>query len=62
MATAATVRALAGQFGPGGTEGLENKRLLETPAIKLAGGAQALRMAGKPAELMQETKRRLFAV
>lgn len=60
--TAATVRALAGQFGPGGTEGLENKRLLDTPAIQLAGGVQALRMAGKPAELMQETKRRLFAV
>jgi type I restriction enzyme R subunit len=59
---AATVRALAGQFGPGGTEGLENKRLLETPAVKAAGGVQALRLAGKPAEVMQETKRRLFGV
>lgn len=60
--TAAAVRALAGQFGPGGTEGLENKRLLDTPAIKLAGGVQALQLAGKPAEVMQETKRRLFGV
>ncbi|MFZ1643122.1 MAG: DEAD/DEAH box helicase family protein [Candidatus Contendobacter sp.] len=60
--TAATVRALAGQFGPGGTEGLENKRLLDTPAVKLAGGVNALRMAGKPAAVMQETKRRLFGV
>ena len=59
---AATVRALAGQFGPSGTEGLENRRLFETPAVQLAGGIPALQMAGKPAEVMQETKRRLFGV
>jgi type I restriction enzyme R subunit len=56
------VRVLAGQFGASGIEGLENRRLFETPAVKAAGGVRALQMAGKPADVMQETKRRLFAV
>ena len=60
--TAATVCALAGQFGPGGTDALENRRLLDTPSVQRAGGISALRLAGNPAELMQETKRRLFGV
>ncbi|NJM13275.1 MAG: hypothetical protein HC889_16635 [Synechococcaceae cyanobacterium SM1_2_3] len=60
--TAATVCALAGQFRPGGTDALENRLLLDTPSVKLAGGITAMRLAGNPAELMQETKRRLFGV
>jgi hypothetical protein len=55
-------QAMAGQFGASGIEGLENRRLFETPAVESAGGVQALQMAGKPAEVMQETRRRLFAV
>lgn len=59
--TAATVRAIASQFERGGTEGLENPQIFQTPEVKSAGGLAALQAAGKPAELLREAKARMFA-
>ncbi len=59
--TAATVRAIASQFERGGTEGLENPQIFQTPEVKSAGGLAALQAAGKPAELLREAKVRMFA-
>jgi type I restriction enzyme R subunit len=59
--TAATIRAITSQFERGGTEGLENPQIFQTPEVKSAGGLSALRMAGNPRELLIETKRRMFA-
>ena len=58
---AATLRAIAGQFERGGTEGLESKQLFQTPAVRTAGGLAALQQAGNPRELLIETKARMFA-
>jgi type I restriction enzyme R subunit len=57
----ATIRAIASQFERGGTEGLENPQIFQTPEVKAAGGLAALMAAGKPAELLRETKVRMFA-
>jgi type I restriction enzyme R subunit len=59
--TAATVRAIARQFERGGTEGLENPEIFQTPDVKAAGGLAALKMAGNPRQLLIETKTRMFA-
>ena len=59
--TAATIRAIAGQFERGGTEGLENPQIFQTPEVKAAGGLAALESAGEPNELLKETKERMFA-
>ena len=56
-----TIRAIASQFERGGTEGLENKQIFQTPEVKMAGGLAALRAAGNPRELLVETKARMFA-
>ena len=58
---AATIRAIACQFDRGGTEGLENPQIFQTPEVKAAGGLAALQAAGKPSELLRETKTRMFA-
>jgi type I restriction enzyme R subunit len=58
---AETIRAIASQFERGGTEGLENPQIFSTPEVKLAGGLAALQAAGKPADLLRETKTRMFA-
>jgi len=58
---AATVRAIAAQFARGGTEGLENPRIFQTPQVRKAGGLAALRAVGEPAEVLKETKERMFA-
>jgi len=58
---AATIRAIANQFERGGTEGLENPQIFQTPEVKSAGGLPALQAAGQPAELLKETKQRMFA-
>jgi type I restriction enzyme R subunit len=55
------VRAIASQFERGGTEGLENPQIFQTPAVKMAGGLDALRMAGNPRDLLVEAKMRVFA-
>lgn len=57
----ATIKAIASQFEHGGTEGLENPQIFQTPEVKAAGGLEALKAAGKPAELLRETKVRMFA-
>lgn len=58
---ASTVRAIASQFERGGTEGLENPQIFQTPEVRKAGGLAALKMAGNPRELLIETKTRMFA-
>jgi type I restriction enzyme R subunit len=59
--TAAVVRAIASQFERGGTEGLENPQIFQTPEVKSAGGLAALQLAGNPRQLLVETKTRMFA-
>ncbi len=59
--TAAAIRAIVAQFERGGTDELENRKLFLTPEIKAAGGLKALQAGGKPAELLRETKERMFA-
>jgi type I restriction enzyme R subunit len=58
---AAAVRALASQFSKAGTDGLENPQIFQTPEMRHAGGLDALRMAGPPADVLNETKVRMFA-
>ena len=59
--TRATLRALAGQFARGGTEGLENAHVFQTPEVVRAGGLAALKALGRPADVLRETKERMFA-
>jgi type I restriction enzyme R subunit len=59
--TGSTLKALAGQFARGGTEELENPQVFGTPEVVRAGGLDALKALGKPAEILTETKERLFA-
>ncbi len=58
---AATLKALAAQFARAGTEGLENPEVLQTPEVARAGGLAALKTLGKPADVLRETKERMFA-
>lgn len=57
----ATIEAIADQFAIGGTEGLENPHIWQTPEVIAAGGLKALRSAGEPKTLLLETKERMFA-
>ncbi len=57
----ATLEALASQFARAGTEGLENPEVFQTPEVVRAGGLTALRAIGKPADVLHETKERMFA-
>jgi hypothetical protein len=59
--TAGAIRALAGQFALAGTEGLENPAVFQTPQVAQAGGLAALKELGRPAEVLMETKTRMFA-
>lgn len=56
----AAVLAIASQFERGGTEGLENPQIFQTPEVRLAGGLAALQMAGNPRDIFIETKTRMF--
>ncbi len=58
--TAATIKALAGQFARGGTEGLENPHVFQTPEVVKAGGLSALKSFGEPVEVLQQVKERVF--
>lgn len=60
--TANTLFALARQFERGGTEELENPRIFETPDVVKAGGLDALKVLGDPKDVINEAKKRLFAV
>jgi type I restriction enzyme R subunit len=58
---ARTIQALAAQFARSGTEGLENPRIFETPDVARAGGLPALKTLGRPADVLLDTKHRIFA-
>jgi len=58
---AATLKALAGQFARTGTESLENPQVFQMPEVVRAGGLPALRTLGEPADVLHQTKERLFA-
>ena len=58
---AATLKALAGQFARVGTDGLENPNVFKVPEVVKAGGLAALKALGKPAQILRETKERMFA-
>ena len=58
---AATVKAIASQFSRGGTDGLENPKVFEVPEVVKVGGLDALKSVGKPADVLRETKERMFA-
>lgn len=60
--TASTIKALARQFAKGGVEGLENQQIFQTPEVAKAGGLPALKMLGKPVDVLRDTKERMFAV
>jgi len=57
---AIVLKGLGHQFATGGTDALETPALWEVPEIKLAGGLDALRLLGRPMDVMREAKGRLF--
>jgi type I restriction enzyme, R subunit len=59
--SARTVAAIAQPFVQAGTDGLEDQRLFQIPAVMQAGGLPALKLVGKPLDILQEMKVRLFA-
>ena len=59
---ARVLKSLGAQFAQGGTDALESESLFDVPEIAQAGGIQALRALGKPADVMQAAKARLFGV
>lgn len=59
--TSATLMAMAKQFARAGTDGLENPQIFQTPEVVRAGGLPALKTLGKPADILRETKGRMFA-
>ncbi len=59
---AIVLKGLGHQFAQGGTDALETPALWEVPEIKQAGGLDALRVLGKPVQVMHEAKARLFGV
>ncbi len=58
---AATLKALAAQFARAGTDGLENAQVFQTPGVTRAAGLAALKALGRPADILRETKARMFA-
>ena len=58
---AATVKALASQFGKGGTDALETPEIFKIAEVRKAGGLDALKLLGEPSNVLHETKVRLFA-
>jgi len=59
---AIVLRGIGHQFGVGGTDALESELLWEVPEIKRADGLDALKIIGKPIDVMREAKKRLFGV
>lgn len=59
---AIVLRGLGTQFAQGGTEALESNALWDVPEIAQAGGIKALHALGRPVEVMQDAKMRLFGV
>lgn len=59
---AATVlKGFGNQFALGGTDALESSNLWNVPEIQKAGGLDALRTLGNPAQVLLDAKGRLFA-
>lgn len=56
-----TLLALARQFAIGGIEELENPHVFNAPEVISAGGLKALKALGEPRDIINETKKRLFA-
>ncbi len=56
------LQGLGTQFAQGGTDALESENLWQVPEIKRAGGLNALRSLGAPAQVMLDAKARLFGV
>lgn len=56
------LKGLGHQFAAGGTDALETPALWEVPEIRLAGGLDALRVLGKPTDVVRDAKGRLFGV
>lgn len=59
--TSETLKQLASQFAHGGTDALENPHVFEMSDVRAAGGLEALNKLGKPADVLKETKQRIFA-
>ena len=59
--TRATLIALSKQFEKGGIEELENPYVFNSPDVTKAGGLEALKILGEPKDIINETKKRLFA-
>lgn len=59
---AIVIKGLGHQFAAGGTDALETPALWEVPEIQLAGGLSALRVLGKPADVVRDAKGKLFGV
>jgi type I restriction enzyme R subunit len=57
----AAILALTQQFARGGTEELETREVLQTPAVARVGGLAALKKIGEPAHVLRQTRERLFA-
>ena len=57
---AIVLKSLASQFAQGGTDALETPALWAVPEIAQAGGLDALRLLGRPTQVMQDAKMRLF--
>lgn len=55
------ILGIAAQFEKSGTEALENRELWRVPSIQRAGGLASLRVLGRPAAALMETKTRLFS-
>lgn len=60
--SAIVLKGLGHQFALDGTDALESSALWEVPEIKQAGGINALRALGKPTQVMQDAKMRLFGI
>lgn len=60
--SAVVLKGFGMQFAQGGTEALESNSLWAVPEIAQAGGLEALRVLGKPVQVMQDAKMRLFGV
>ena len=59
---AIVLKGLGHQFAQGGTDALETQALWAVPEISNAGGLDALRVLGKPVDVMYEAKGRLFGL
>jgi type I restriction enzyme R subunit len=60
-ATSETLQTLTAQFAHGGTDALENPHVFVMSDVREAGGLAALRVIGNPADVLRETKERIFA-